>query len=42
MGAGLKSFGTGLVLKIGMVLAGLTFLVPVKADILDENGNPAP
>lgn len=42
MGAALKSFGTGLVLKIGMVLAGLTFLVPVKADILDENGNPAP
>lgn len=42
MGAALKSFGTGLVLKLGLILAGLTFLVPVKADILDENGNPAP
>lgn len=41
MGAALKSFGTGLVLKLGLILAGLTFLVPVRADILDENGNPA-
>lgn len=42
MGAALKSFGTGLVLKLGLILTGLTFLVPIKADILDENGNPAP
>lgn len=41
MGAALKSFGTGLVLKLGLIFAGLTFLVPVRADILDENGNPA-
>ena len=41
MGAALKSFGTGLVLKLGLIFTGLTFLVPVRADILDENGNPA-
>ena len=41
MGTALKSFGKVLVLKLGLIFAGLTFLVPVKADILDENGNPA-